>query len=141
MAKYSTYQQRRRVTDTKKPLNPVWRSIGCLLIIIVPTVSYILAAATVQLAVNQNWPMPYQLMGYPVMPDLLWKAGGLTPLLGFIQSQNNLYAVLMVTLVYIVAFSALVSFIYAFVYRYVGPSRYGPQDAPPPKLKVKRYKR
>ncbi len=75
------------------------------------------------------------------MPDLLWKVVGLTPLLAFIQSQNNLYAILTVTLLYVVVFSTLVSVVYAFVYRYVGPSRYGPQDAPPPNMKVKRYKR
>ena len=75
------------------------------------------------------------------MPDWLWKASGLTPALTFIQTQNNLYAVLMFAIVYIVFFSALVSFFYALVYRYVGPSRYGPQDAPPPKIKAKRYKR
>jgi hypothetical protein len=141
MTKYTTANQRRRQTPREEELHAIWRGIGCLFILIVPTMSYFLAAASVQLAVDQNWPMPYQLMGYPVMPDLLWKAAGLTSLLVFIQSQNNLYAVLTVTLVYVVIFSALVSFIYAFVYRYVGPSRYGPQDAPPPKIKVKRYKR
>jgi hypothetical protein len=141
MTKYTTANQRRRATPREEEIHAIWRGIGCLLILIVPTMSYFLAVASVQLAVDQNWPMPYQLMGYPVMPDLLWKAAGLTSLLAFIQSQDNLYAVLAITLVYVVIFSALVSVIYAFVYRYVGPSRYGPQDAPPPKVKVKRYKR
>jgi hypothetical protein len=140
MTKYTNVSQRRS-SKPRQEVHAVWRGIGCLLILIVPTLSFLLAAATIQLAVDQNWPMPYQLMGYPVMPDLLWKAAGLTPLLAFIQSQNNLYAILMVTLVYVVIFSALVSFIYAIVYRYVGPSRFGPQDAPPPKIKVKRYTR
>ncbi len=141
MTKYTTASQRRRSTPREEETHAIWRGIGCLLILIVPTMSYVLAVASVQLAVDQNWPMPYQLMGYPVMPPLLWKAAGLSPLLGFIQSQNNLYAVLAVTLVYVVFASALVSFIYALVYRYVGPSRYGPQDAPPPKIRAKRYKR
>jgi hypothetical protein len=141
MTKYTTANQRRRQTPREEEVHAIWRGIGCLLILIVPTMSFFLATASLQLAVDQNWPMPYQLMGYPVMPDLLWKAAGLTSLLVFIQSQNNLYAVLTITLVYVVILSALVSLIYAFVYRYVGPSRYGPQDAPPPKIKVKRYKR
>jgi hypothetical protein len=141
MTKYSTAQQRRRVTDSEKPLHPIWRGIGCLLIIIIPVLSYILAFATVQLAIAQNWPMPYQIMGYPVMPVLLWKDVGITPLLSFIQSQNNLYAVLAFSLFYIIFFSTLVSFGYALIYRFAGPSRYGPLDAPPPKVKVKRYTR
>jgi len=141
MPNYTTAQQRRRVTDTGTPIHPVWRGIGCLLILVIPTMSYILAALTVQLAVDQNWPMPYQLMGYPVMPVLLWKDAGLVPILLFIQSQNNLYAILAITLIYILFLSTLSSFGYALVYRYVGPSRYGPLDAPPPKVKVKAYKR
>lgn len=141
MTKYSTAQQRRRVTDTETQLHPIWRGIGCLLILFVPTISYILAAASVQLAVDENWPMPYQLMGYPVMPVLLWKDAGIVPLLTFIQSQNNLYAILTITLLFIIILASLVSYIYALVYRAVGPSRYGPQDAPPPKVKVKRYTR
>jgi hypothetical protein len=141
MTKYTTASQRRKAAPREQEVHAIWRGIGCLLILIVPTIAYFLASASVQLAVDQNWPMPYQLMGYPIMPDLLWKAVGLTPALVFIQSQNNLYAVLMITLLYIVIFGALVSFIYALVYKYVGPARYGPQDAPPPKIKAKRYKR
>ncbi len=141
MTKYSAVQRHRSVTNNERPLHPVWRGIGCLLILFVPVLSYILAAATVQLTVDQNWPMPYQLMGYPVIPVLLWKDIGIVPLLSFIQSQNNLYAILALTLVYIVFFSALYSFGYAFLYRFIGPSRYGPLDAPPPKVKVRRYTR
>jgi hypothetical protein len=141
MTKYSAAQQRRSVTNHENPLHPVWRGVGCLLILFVPTLSYVLAAASVQLAVDQNWPMPYQLMGYPVMPVLFWKDAGLVPLLSFIQSQNNLYAILAITFVYIIFFATLVSFIYAFVYKFIGPSRYGPQDAPPPKIKTKHYTR
>lgn len=141
MTKYTNASQRRRSTPRELEVHAIWRGIGCLLILIVPTISFLLAIATIQVAVDQNWPMPYQLMGYPIMPDLLWKAAGLTSLLGFIQNQKNLYAVLAVTIVYVVVFSAVVSVIYAFIYRYVGPARYGPQDAPPPKINVKRYKR
>ena len=141
MTKYSDFQQRKSVRKNKNQPHPVWRGIGCLLILFVPVLSYFLAAATVQLTVDQNWPMPYQLMGYPVIPVLLWKDIGIVPLLSFIQSQDNLYAILAITLVYLVIFSALFSFGYAFLYRFIGPSRYGPMDAPPPKVKVKRYTR
>jgi hypothetical protein len=141
MTKYSTAQQRRSVSNNERPLHPVWRGIGCILILFIPALSFFLAAATVQLAVDQNWPMPYQLLGYPAIPNLLWKDIGIVPLLSFIHSQNNLYAILTVTFVYIVFFVSLVSFGYAFLYRFVGPSRYGPLDAPPPKVKVKRYNR
>jgi hypothetical protein len=111
------------------------------MILFVPVVSYILAAAGVQIAEDQQWPMPYQLMGVPVMPVLLWKIPGLVPILAFLQTQRNLYAILMVTIVIIVAISALISLTYSVIYRLVGPPRYGPLDVPQPSVRVKRYKR
>ena len=140
MSKYSTVSHQ-KVATSPRP-HPVWRGIGCLLILIVPLISYALSVLTINLALAQQWPIPYQLMGYPIMPDLLWQATpGLAPILAFIQSQNNLYAILALTGVYVVFFGALVSFGYALLYRFVGPPRYGPQDAPPPNIRVRTYKR
>jgi hypothetical protein len=140
MTKYTVASQR-RAGRQQQATPAIWRGIGCLLILVVPFISYVLAAATVQLAVDKQWPMPYQLMGYPVMPNLLWKVPGFVPVLAFIQAQRNLYAVLTVTVVYVVALGTLISLVYSIIYRLVGPSRYGPLDVPPPSIKVKRYKR
>ncbi len=140
MTKYTVASQRRAQRE-EKTLPPIWRGIGCLLILFVPFMSYVFAAGTVQLAVSQNWPMPYQLMGYPVMPPLLFKSEGLTPILAFIQTQQDLYAILLITVIYIVAFGAVLSYVYSLVYKLVGPPRYGPLDAPPPRVAPKRYKR
>ena len=125
-----------------KELHPIWRGIGCLLILVVPVVAYLLADLTIRGAIAQGWPMPYQLMGYPVMPVFLWNVTpGLAPILTFIQGQNNLYAVLSLTIVYIVLLSSLISIVYSIIYRLVGPPRYGPTDVPPPPIYVKPYKR
>ena len=140
MTKYTVASQRR--AGRRENTTPaIWRGIGCLLILTVPFVSFVLAAATVQLGIDKQWPLPYQLMGYPAMPNLLWKVPGFVPVLAFIQSQRDLYAVLTVTVVYVVALGALISLMYSIIYRLVGPSRYGPLDVPPPSIKVKRYKR
>ena len=140
MTKYTVASQRRAVRQ-QQATPAIWRGIGCLLILAVPLISFILAAATVQFGMDHQWPLPYQLIGYPVMPNLLWKVPGFVPVLTFIQAQNNLYAVLTLTVVYVVALGTLISLIYAIIYRLVGPSRYGPLDVPPPSIKVKRYKR
>ena len=84
--------------------------------------------------------MPYQLMGFPVLPAVLARSG-LAPVVGFIESRQNLYAILLITVVAIVALGTLLSFLYSLVYKFVGPPRYGPLDAPPPKVGIKRYKR
>ncbi len=140
MTKYNVAAARRAMNE-KPQLPAIWRGIGCLMIVVIPVVSYILAYYTVQLAVAQNWPMPYQLMGAPIMPSLLRASDALLPIVQFIESQQNLYAVLLLAVVYIVVLGGAVSLVYTYIYRYVGPPRYGPLDAPPSKTRVKRYKR
>ena len=120
--------------------HPVWRGIGCILMIVVPIISFGLA----ELTVESNWAqeyVPYQLLGYPIMPAILWKLGFLNPILGFIQSLPNFYGVLVLFLLYLIVIGAFVSVGYAYLYKTLGPPRYGPQDSPPPKIKARRYKR
>ncbi len=140
MTKY-TVASARRATNEQPQLNPLWRGVGCIMMVVIPLVSFGLAALTVNIAVAQDWPMPYQLMGYPVMPAALMRSDALVPIMMFIQAQQNLYAILLITVAYIVVIGAIVSAVYAIIYRMVGPSRYGPLDAPPEDIKVKRYKR
>ncbi len=141
MTKYRDAAARRSVSKQKE-VHAIWRGIGCLMILIVPVVSYILAEITVNEAVRGGWALPYQLMGSPVIPNLLWTAApGLAPLFAFVQEQNNLYAVVGFAIVYIVILGAVISLGYSVVYRLVGPPRYGPLDVPQPKVSVKSYKR
>lgn len=127
--------------NEKAQVAPIWRGIGCIMFLVIPVVSYLLAYLVVQIAVAQNWPMPYQIMGYPVLPPLLSKSEALVPIVLFIESIQNLYAILLLTVLLIVAIGGLAAFIYSLVYRYVGPPRYGPLDMPPPKGRIKRYTR
>lgn len=140
MTKYTAASQRRARSPAAQT-HAVWRGIGCLLGLLIPLISWSLAVATVRAAVDGNWPLPYQLLGNPVMPPVLWKVAGLVPVLAFVEGQRNLYAVLAITLAYVIVAGAAMSFVYAAAYRFVGPERYGPYDAPPPNFRVRRYKR
>jgi hypothetical protein len=139
MSRYSV----KRADSTKKTqqTHVVWRGIGCLLILIVPLMAWVLADFTLEAGLRAGWPLPYQLLGYPVLPAALWNVRALWPVLGFIVQQQHLYMVLVFALLYILAISGVLSFGYAFVYRYVGPPRYGPLDLPQPQIKIGRYKR
>lgn len=142
MTKWSSADRRSRAADEElKQTHVIWRGIGCLLMLIIPVMSYILAMFTIDAALAAGWPLPYQLLGNPVMPAYLWNLGFLDPLLGLIQSQSNLYAILVLAVLYIVVFSAVLAFVYAVLYRIIGPSRYGPLDAPPPRVRARSYKR
>jgi hypothetical protein len=112
-----------------------------LLFLVVPAMAWILADATVEGARTSAWQLPYQLMGYPVMPPLLWKVPYFPPVLFFIERQPHLYMTFVVAVLFIVVLSALLSAIYSAVYRMVGPSRLGPYDVPQPKVKIGRYRR
>lgn len=140
MSKYSSISHQRSTPPPIRP-HPVWRGIGCILIVVVPLISYALAALTVGIAVKQRWPIPYQLLGHPVVPASLWKSQALAPLWAFIQAQNNLYAILVFAVLYIIVIGTILSVGYAVLYHFIGPPRYGPLDAPPPKIKAKRYNR
>ncbi len=140
MTKYTVAQEQRRLAQ-KKEIPAIWRGIGCLMIIFIPFMSYAFATAIVDMAVAQEWPLPYQLMGYPQLSQDLLKVTSLSPLWQFIQGQANLWAILLFTILLIVLIGAIVSFAYALVWKFAGPPVYGPLDAPPPKVVTKRYKR
>lgn len=120
--------------------HPIWRGLGCIISLIMPIIAYAGAYILIDYGSKNGWPIPYQLMGPPAIHPLLWKATSLAPLWAFIQSQNNLYAILALTFLITIILETISSIIYAIMYRSVVP-RYRPLDAPPPDMKVKRYKR
>jgi hypothetical protein len=140
MTRYLRSSQR-GATKPKAPTPPIWRGIGCLLFLIVPAIAWILAYQTVEWALTNGWPLPYQLIGYPTMPPLLWQLQVLVPVLYFIETQPHFYMTILVAILYIVVLSALISAIYAFIYKFVAPPQLGPYDVPQPQIKVGRYKR
>jgi hypothetical protein len=140
MGKYSSLSQRRSPPKPDQP-HAIWRGIGCLMIVIVPLMSFGLAWITTNVAIQQRWPLPSELTGYPVMPALLWNLQGLNPILAWIQSIDNLYLLAAMTALYTVILGAVISFIYAVIYRFVGPPRLGPLDVERPRVKVKKYTR
>jgi hypothetical protein len=139
MTKY-TVASRQSARPEAKQVAPIWRGIGCVMILVIPVLSYLISYWFVHYAADQGLPIPYQLMGNPVMPATLYQTG-LAPVADFIASQQNLYAILLMTVVLIVVFGGVISVIYAMVYRVVGPPRYGPLDVEAPRGRVKRYKR
>jgi len=139
MSRYSSASRR---PSARAPQTPaIWRGIGCLLILIVPAIAWLLAGAALTSLLSAGWPLPYQLLGYPNVPQALWNIPGASPILLFIRGQQHLYMKLVLTAASIVAISAVLSLLYALIYRVAGPPRYGPLDLPQPQVKVGRYKR
>jgi len=140
MGKYSSYSRRK-----EKPKNvgvhPVMRGIGCIMMVIVPILSYGLAILLVNYGTGRGWPIPRGWYGPPKIHPLLLRDQGLRPIWNFLLQQNNLIANLVFTVVIIIIIGGLMSIIYGYIYTLFGPPKYGPTDVPPIRVKVKRYKR
>jgi hypothetical protein len=76
-----------------------------------------------------------------VIPKDLWSIVALRTILAPIQSQQNLYAIVALFVVYTLLEAAVISLVWAILYRLVGPPLYSDIDAPPPPVKVRNYKR
>ncbi len=128
------------ITPKKDPTQTLaWRGIGCLLMLIVPAIS--IAGALATIASPLVGYIPYQLMGYPVLPNYFFATAGLTYIFSPIVNTQNLYAIILISAVYMVALGGIISLVYAVIYRIANPKRYGAFDAPPPNIKAKKYKR
>jgi hypothetical protein len=140
MGKYSSYshkQEKPRVVG----VHPVMRGIGCIMIILVPILSYGIAVLLVNYGFSHGWPIPPAWFGHPTIHPLLLKLEGLRPIWDFLILQNNLIANLIFTVAVMVVIGGIMSMIYGYMYTLFGPPRYGPMDVPPIRIKVKRYKR
>lgn len=139
MTKYRTYEKKAPPRRTEP--HPVWRGIGCLIMLIVPALSLGISAILVQLAPSFGIQLPPGLLGRPLMPEILFQVPGLIGILNWIQGRNNLYAILVGTFAVAFLLAGVLALVYAILYRIVGPPRYSGIDAPPQSVKVKRYKR
>jgi len=140
MGKYSS-SSRQAPKPKREETHIIWRGIGCLMMIIIPAISIASAIEIINYGLAHNWAIPYQLLGYITLPDIFYKSSGLMIIFGPLTRIPNLYAYAGTSLLFIVLLGGTISVIYAAVYRMVGPSRWGPTDAPPPKIKTKRYTR
>ena len=110
--------------------------------IIIPAISIAAAVQTVAfLLANKIRIIPSQLLGYPQLPDLFYKSTGLMTIFGHLTKMENLYAQIVFSLMYMLIISGLISLAYAITYSIVGPSRYGPTDAPPEKIRITKKSR
>ena len=140
MGKYTTHSRQApkpRVTG----VHPVMRGIGCIMMVVVPILAYGSAVLLVNYAVSKRWPIPPEWLGRITIHPLLLRLRNLDLIWNFLLQQNNLMANLVIAAAITVVVLGIMSIIYGYIYSIFGPPRYGPQDAPPIRVKVKRYKR
>ncbi len=128
MGKYDKFSRPVQVRERPWQVHPIWRGIGCLLMVIIPIMAYAGADLLVKANLENGWlAVPYELTTTVVIP--------------FVNlSVPNLYAILLVAaLLAIIGFGVLTIF-NAIIYRIARPSRLDLLNAPPERRKPRRHK-
>lgn len=137
MGKYQRYNQK---TLVKPEIHPIWRGIGCVLIVLVPLMAYGLMLVTTQPIIDTGL-VPYQLQGFVHFPLWVYHYQIITSIANFIASFNNMWVSIIVFFVMLLFLTAILSVTYTGLYQTVGPKRYTSLDAPPSKHKGRKYTR
>jgi hypothetical protein len=141
MGKYSTHTQRDLPKKSREP-HEIWRGFGCLIMILIPIISIAAGSETISWLKDSDMNfIPRQMMGMPRLPDFMYKSSGLLTIFLPITKVENFYAIATASILYMVTLSGIISVVYAAVYSMVAPSRYGPTDAPPPKIRITKKSR
>lgn len=108
-------------------IHPIWRGIGCILLILIPTMSYAGAVELVKANYANGWvAIPKDLAQTVVIP--------------YIGAISHLYAYLALGVVLMVIGFGILTIVYSMMNTAMGPPKYGPTDAPPPRRTKKRRK-
>lgn len=137
MSKYSPRNKPER-PKLNKEIHPVMRGIGCIMMVVVPVLSYVasvLIVNTVPLPLLPSMTRPIDI------PNWMYFFSGLQSVFLYIENQPLLVAYLVLTLIIGIFLFTILAIVYGFMYKAFGPSQYGPTDAPPIRKKVKKYTR
>jgi len=138
--KYSNYQKQKEL-PARREVHPVWRGIGCILMIVTPIISWAAASLLLDFGKLQRWPFIWELGGYLRFPDIVYTIPYVSMVANSISSIPDLKAMLVFFFLFLIAFSGILGVINALVYRVIGPPRYTNLDEPAPRVKTKRYTR
>lgn len=133
--KYSKFDH--KVVKAPYKIHPVWAGIGFMMVIIVPIMSWAGAVELVAIGRGQGWSFLAQFPPILEFPDWAYMLPGAA----YLSTISDLPVIGTFFLIILICMTGILSFVYAIVYRLVGPPRYAPDDAPAPRVKVKRYSR
>jgi hypothetical protein len=122
MGRYSRSYVKQQSKSKPWKIHPIWRGIGFVLMVLLPIMSLAGAILLVRENFRQGWVnFPGWMLESFVLPSI----------------GRVFVADLLLTLVLLVIGSGVLTLGYGFVYRLVGPPRYGEYDVPPLKRRKK----
>jgi hypothetical protein len=130
MTKYTVTM--RRQEERRWNVHPIWRGIGCIMILLIIVMAYALAKEfvdynerTSKLALPKEIYRPVNISQLKYVPALN-EGGTVNKFLAHIK-----YGYVIFTLIFMFLGLSAFSFIYSAIYRFSGPPRYTPLDSPP----------
>lgn len=119
------------IQEEKSRIHPIWRGIGCVLLVIIPLMSYAAAIILIDANSERGWfEIPRDLRRLPQPTDLIPSLPG--------WLANEFYAKLLVAIFFSLVIFGIFVIFYSLVYRMGGGYRLSPVDAPPIKRKTKK---
>jgi hypothetical protein len=116
------------------------RGIGCLLMVIVPVFSYAVGDYLAKQGFGRQI-LPSSWYVNMTFPPEMTRLSGLGVVAGWLAGIPNLPATLAIAVLITVVVGGILSIVYGYMYSVLSPSKYGPMDVPPPRVKTKKYKR
>lgn len=140
MGKYHS-NSRNRAPIVRNQIPAAVRGIGCITMAIIPVLSYGIGAYWIENGLPGTQYIPPNLLGAPNIPSYFFSSPAFSGIANFLAKQNNLSANLIFAVAVAMIIGGFMAIVYGYIYSLFGPSRYGPTDVPPPRVKTKKYTR
>jgi hypothetical protein len=110
MPKYNQYQRTATPAKEKTKIHPVWRGIGCVMIVVIPVLSYLTANFLIKSRATLTWVMiPQDLVFTQLKDPLFW--------------VRIFYAVVIALILFLIM--GVITFV---IDKFFGPPKRGPYD-------------
>lgn len=132
---FSSQKYRKERQERPWVIHPVWRGIGCALILLIPIMAWY--AAVLFFQTNKTIPLSYTFSKPITIPytQVLEIDRILAIFNQYTVSHNLAVGQFILTVVFMFIGFGILSLIYAVFFKAAGPSRYGPFDVPPDVMK------
>ena len=118
MGRFNRYERRPLNEDRPWTIHPIWRGIGCIMVLLIPLLSYAGAVLLLQNNILQRWlPLTTEMFQAVSIPGVI--------------TLPISYALAGTMVVLMVVLSGLFTILYSLLNRLIGPPALGPLDAPP----------
>ena len=132
---FSSQKYRKERQERPWVIHPVWRGIGCALILLIPIMAWYAHGLFFQ--TNKTIPLSYTISKPITIPySQVQEIDRILAIFNqYTVSHNLIVGQFLLTVVFLFIGFGILSLIYAVFFKAAGPSRYGPFDIPPDVMK------